>query len=163
MASSLIKAQDILFWKSSDTLMEVLTHRDTLLVSFTFQLNILQKLVGHHLQCILWPCLYVGEPQGSGIDGMMHVHTTQTTQNVQTHTCPHTHSLTNTHNISYTQTDDTWNQSMVQQLMREGNILSLFLKASPIGLMASTTWRFSFTLSINKLYMETGVASILRP
>lgn len=33
----------------------------------------------------------------------------------------------------------TWNQSMVQQLMREGNFLSLFLKASPMGLMASMT------------------------
>jgi len=52
---------------------------------------------------------------------------------------------------------------MVQQLIRDGNILSLFLNASPIGLIASTTWRFSFTLSMNKLYMETGVASILRP
>lgn len=29
-----------------------------------------------------------------------------------------------------------WNQSMVQQLIREGNILRRFLNASPIGLMA---------------------------
>ena len=33
----------------------------------------------------------------------------------------------------------TLNQSIVQQLMSEGNILSLFLKASPMGLKASTT------------------------
>lgn len=32
----------------------------------------------------------------------------------------------------------TWNQSIVQQLTREGNFLSLFLKASPIGLIAKT-------------------------
>ncbi len=32
----------------------------------------------------------------------------------------------------------TWNQSIVQQLMSEGNILNLDLKESPMGLMAST-------------------------
>lgn len=33
----------------------------------------------------------------------------------------------------------TWNQSMVQQLTREGNIRRRVRKASPMGLMASTT------------------------
>ena len=33
----------------------------------------------------------------------------------------------------------TLNQSIVQQLISEGNILSLFLKASPMGLSANTT------------------------
>lgn len=32
-----------------------------------------------------------------------------------------------------------WNQSIVQQLMRDGNFLILFLKASPIGLNAKIT------------------------
>ena len=52
---------------------------------------------------------------------------------------------------------------MVQQLMREGNIRSRLRKESPMGLMARTTWRCSFTLSIKKLYMDRGVASIFRP
>ena len=33
----------------------------------------------------------------------------------------------------------TWNQSMVQQLTREGNLRRRVRKASPMGLMASTT------------------------
>jgi hypothetical protein len=45
------------------------------------------------------------------------------------------------------------NQSMVQQLIREGNILILALKASPIGLKAKTTWRFRLTRSMNMLYI----------
>ena len=36
-------------------------------------------------------------------------------------------------------------------------------KVSPMGLMASTMCRFSRTRSVKKLYMERGVASILRP
>ena len=57
----------------------------------------------------------------------------------------------------------TWNQSMVQQLMREGNILSRLRKASPMGLIARTTWRFWRTRSMNRLYMANGVASIFLP
>ena len=52
---------------------------------------------------------------------------------------------------------------MVQQLMREGNMRRRLRKASPMGLMASTTCRFSFTRSRKKLNMDSGVASILRP
>ena len=52
---------------------------------------------------------------------------------------------------------------MVQQLMSEGNIRIRLLKASPIGLIANTTWRFARTRSIKKLYIASGVASILRP
>lgn len=36
----------------------------------------------------------------------------------------------------------TWNQSIVQQLMSEGNCRSLFLKASPMGENAIIMWRF---------------------
>jgi hypothetical protein len=57
----------------------------------------------------------------------------------------------------------TWNQSMVQQLISEGNILNLFLNASPIGLIAKTTWRFCLTRSMKKLYIARGVASIFLP
>lgn len=57
----------------------------------------------------------------------------------------------------------TWNQSMVQQLIRDGNIRSLFLNASPIGLIARTTWRLARTRSMKKLYMANGVASIFLP
>ena len=52
---------------------------------------------------------------------------------------------------------------MVQQLMREGNILSRLRKASPMGLIARTTWRFCRTRSINRLYMARGVDSIFLP
>ena len=57
----------------------------------------------------------------------------------------------------------TWNQSIVQQLMREGNILIRLLKASPMGLIANTTCRLARTRSMKKLYMASGVDSILRP
>ena len=43
-----------------------------------------------------------------------------------------------------------WNQSMVQQLTREGNCLSLSRKASPTGDMHSTTWRFCFVILTKK-------------
>lgn len=52
---------------------------------------------------------------------------------------------------------------MVQQLIREGNIRSLFLNASPIGLIARTTWRLPRTRSMKKLYIANGVASIFLP
>ena len=57
----------------------------------------------------------------------------------------------------------TWNQSIVQQLMREGNILIRLLNASPMGLIANTTCRLARTRSMKKLYMASGVDSILRP
>ncbi len=57
----------------------------------------------------------------------------------------------------------TWNQSIVQQLMSEGNILRRLRKASPIGLIASTMWRFCLTRSMKKLYIARGVASIFLP
>lgn len=47
----------------------------------------------------------------------------------------------------------TWNQSIVQQLISEGNCLRRLRKASPIGLNATTIWRFSlqqFTKNANK-------------
>lgn len=53
----------------------------------------------------------------------------------------------------------TWNQSIVQQLIREGNMRRRFRKASPIGLKARTTWRLLRTLSRNLLYMFSGVSS----
>ena len=54
----------------------------------------------------------------------------------------------------------TWNQSMVQQLMREGNFLSLVLKASPMGLMASTMCSWSRHLWMNMLNSATGEPSV---
>jgi len=59
--------------------------------------------------------------------------------------------------------DDTWNQSMVQQLMRDGNMRRRLRNASPIGLIAKTTCRLRRTRSVKKLYIANGVASILRP
>lgn len=41
--------------------------------------------------------------------------------------------------ISRASVGQAWNQSMVQQLMREGNMRRRFLKASPIGLIAEMT------------------------
>jgi len=58
-----------------------------------------------------------------------------------------THSDTHTHTHTYRQTDTdaqtdgqthTWNQSMVQQLMSDGNMRSLLRNASPMGLIANT-------------------------
>ena len=49
----------------------------------------------------------------------------------------------------------TWNQSMVQQLTSDGNFLSLFLKASPIGLMARTMCSWSRTRDTNRLNKAT--------
>ena len=57
----------------------------------------------------------------------------------------------------------TWNQSMVQQLMSDGNIRSRLRNASPIGLIANTMWRLALTRSMKKLYMASGVASIFLP
>lgn len=56
----------------------------------------------------------------------------------------------------------TWNQSIVQQLISEGNILSLFLKASPIGLIHKTTCKLRRTRSMKKLYMASGPESTFR-
>lgn len=49
---------------------------------------------------------------------------------------------------------------MVQQFTKDGNFLSRFLKASPIGLMASTTWTCSLTRSINMLKSARGLPSV---
>ena len=49
---------------------------------------------------------------------------------------------------------------MVQQLASEGNILTLFLKASPMGLMASTMCSCSLTRSTKKLNRDRGVPSV---
>ena len=57
---------------------------------------------------------------------------------------------------------DTWNQSMVQQLISDGNMRSLLRKASPMGLIASTMCRFCLTRSTKKLYIDRGVTSNLR-
>lgn len=56
----------------------------------------------------------------------------------------------------------TWNQSIVQQLISDGNILSLFLKASPIGLIHNTTCRLRRTRSTKKLYIANGLESTFR-
>jgi hypothetical protein len=44
----------------------------------------------------------------------------------------------------------SWNQSMVQQLMSAGNIRSRSRKASPMGLKARTTWRLALERSMKK-------------
>ena len=43
---------------------------------------------------------------------------------------------------------NTWNQSIVQQLIRDGNFLNRFRKASPIGLIARTICNISFVRSM---------------
>ena len=52
-----------------------------------------------------------------------------------------------------------WNQSMVQQLMREGNLRRRLRKASPMGLKARMTWRFSLHRLTKKLKRDSGVCS----
>lgn len=56
----------------------------------------------------------------------------------------------------------TWNQSMVQQLTKDGNFLNLFRKESPIGLIANTTCSWSLTLWQNMLNKATGEPSVWR-
>ena len=53
-----------------------------------------------------------------------------------------------------------WNQSMVQQLIRDGNFLTRLRKASPIGLKARITWSFSRQRETKKLKRESGVCSV---
>ena len=56
------------------------------------------------------------------------------------------------------------NQSMAQQLMRLGNILSLFLKLDPTGDMASTMCRLVFTFVMKMLYrLANDVSPSSRP
>lgn len=59
--------------------------------------------------------------------------------------------------------DHTWNQSMVQQLISEGNIRRRERKESPMGLMASTMCKFARTFSIKQLYIANGVFSTRLP
>lgn len=55
------------------------------------------------------------------------------------------------------------NQSMAQQLTKDGNILSLLLKSSPIGDMANTIWTFylhfckkSIHISLSPKFLNPG-------
>ena len=57
---------------------------------------------------------------------------------------------------------DTY-QSMVQQLMRDGNMRNRDRKASPMGDIARITCRFLLTRSTKKLYRERGEGSIFLP
>ncbi len=50
----------------------------------------------------------------------------------------------------------TWNQSILQQLISDGNFRILFLNASPIGLNAITTCKFSLHLSTKKANNVNG-------
>ena len=53
----------------------------------------------------------------------------------------------------------TWNQSMVQQLIRDGNWRRRFRKASPIGLKATTMCRFSLQRATKKANRVKGLNS----
>ena len=53
----------------------------------------------------------------------------------------------------------TWNQSMVQQLMREGNCLRRLRNASPMGENAMMTWRFSRQRFTKKANRASGLKS----
>ena len=63
------------------------------------------------------------------------------------------------HNSPRASSGHAWNQSMVQQLMREGNLRRRLRKASPMGLKARITWRFSLHRLTKKLKRESGVCS----
>ena len=52
------------------------------------------------------------------------------------------------------------NQSSVQQLTSDGNCLHLTLRVSPTGLIQRQMWRYSLTLSMNKLLMFSIVSTI---
>ena len=53
----------------------------------------------------------------------------------------------------------TWNQSMVQQLIREGNCRRRFRKASPIGLKAMMICRFSLQRVTKNANSASGLKS----
>ena len=63
------------------------------------------------------------------------------------------------HNSPRASSGHAWNQSMVQQLMREGNLRRRLRKASPMGLKARMTWRFSLHRLTKKLKRDSGVCS----
>ena len=44
-------------WQHANWLMEVFAHEDTGKTHIVIHVHLLQELVGHHLQGILWPCL----------------------------------------------------------------------------------------------------------
>ena len=54
----------------------------------------------------------------------------------------------------------TWNQSIVQQLTREGNLRRRLRKESPMGDMAKHTWSWSRTREMNRLNKATGEPSV---
>lgn len=56
----------------------------------------------------------------------------------------------------------TWNQSIVQQLIIAGNFLILFLKLSPIGLIARIICNWSLTICTKKLNKATGLPSVCK-
>lgn len=70
----------------------------------------------------------------------------------------HAYGKDNTHNVQH-MLILTWNQSIVQQLIREGNCLRRFLNASPMGLIAKTMCRFSRHRLMKKLNKLSGVNS----
>ena len=112
------------FYRMLFYLMEILTHCYTVDSCFVIHINIFKKLISNHLKSILWPCLQ--QITGLNTSSILFLFLS---------------SLILPLNIlsSLSLSLYTWNQSMVQQLISEGNILSLFLNASPIGLIASTT------------------------
>ena len=67
--------------------------------------------------------------------------------------------LTLPHNSPRASSGHAWNQSIVQQLMREGNLRRRLRNASPMGLKARMTWRFSLQRLTKKLKSESGVCS----
>ncbi len=61
--------------------------------------------------------------------------------------------------ISRASSGHAWNQSMVQQLIRDGNWRSRFRNASPIGLKATTMCRFSLQRATKKANRVKGLNS----
>lgn len=160
-------------WQFDSWGVEALAHVDASFSSFICHLHILQEATGHCLQSIPRPALtrhksctltlpyiqcillstvvYCNSLVNSDLNDlgwqiilMYYIYNTVMMQDIH-------------QNIYCTL---TWNQLMVQQLMRAGKRLKRFLKASPMGLMANTTCSCVRQRSINMLKRDRGLPSV---
>lgn len=141
--------------KHANRFMEMFAHANTSKPDRVLHVQFFQELVCHHLQGIFWPCLQFYQ------NSCFNVHIV--TNNRQLYPIIQFQNIFSVHRGFQKMKLQTWNQSIVQQLIKEGNMRKRLRKASPIGLMASTTCKFDFTRSIKQLYIDNGVASIFRP
>lgn len=130
----------ILLWELLDWRMECFADRYDLLPLIFIHLQCLQEGVGYPLKSLLWPWLS-GQTEGKQREY-------EKRQEQATRYCWHCGECLY-----------TWNQSMVQQLIRDGNWRRRFLKASPMGLKATTMCKFCLQRATKKANRAKGLSS----